>query len=159
MGAGAPFFVLKGRMPSIYDKEKTLYAQVAPLVEREVPGTDVLALELIRNDRFCVYIDHPDGVTLELCESVTHALDGFREKYGIDVSSPGFNRPLRTPAHFAAVVRQKVSLRVEPPLDGELKFRGELVAAGEGGIDVATGESTVHIPYAAIVRGNLIDEG
>ena len=160
LGAGAPFFRLKGRkLPSIYDKEKALYAQVAARIEKELPGTDVLALELIRNDRFCVYIDHSDGVTLELCEAVTHALDEFRGDYGIDVSSPGSNRPLRTPAHFAAVVGEKVSIRTERELDGTTKFRGELVAAGDDGISVAAGDTTVHIPYAQIVRGNLIDEG
>jgi ribosome maturation factor RimP len=146
-------------MPSVYDKEKALFAQVAPLIERELPGTDVLALELVRNDRFCVYVDHPEGVSLELCEAVTHVLDGYRADYGIDVSSPGFNRPLRTPAHFAAVVGSKISIRTERELDGNLKFRGELVAAGETEITIAVGESTVHIPYAQIVRGNLIDEG
>jgi ribosome maturation factor RimP len=154
-----PFFVSREEMPSIYDKEKALYAQVAARIEKELPGTDVLALELIRNDRFCVYIDHSDGVTLELCEAVTHALDDFRGDYGIDVSSPGFNRPLRTPAHFAAVVGEQISIRTERDIDGAIKFRGELVAAGEDGISVTAGDTTVHIPYAQIVRGNLIDEG
>ena len=159
MGAGAPFFIPEARMPSIYDKEKALVAQIAPRIERELPGTDVLALELIRTDRFCVYIDHPAGVTLELCEKVTHLLDDFRKDYGIDVSSPGEHRPLRTPGHFQAAVGGHVNIKTEQQIESSTKFRGELVAAGDTGIELRAGESTVHIPYAAIVRANLIDEG
>lgn len=146
-------------MPSIYDKERALIAQVAPRIEQELPGTDVLALELVRGDRFCVYIDHPDGVTLELCEKVTHALDDLRKEYGIDVSSPGEHRPLRTPGHFQAAVGGRVNIKTEQQIEGRSTFRGELVAVGDAGIELRAGESTVHIPYAAIVRGNLIDEG
>ena len=146
-------------MPSIYDKEKALLAKVAPRIERELPGTDVLALELLRTDRFCVYIDHPDGVTYDLCREVTNLLEDFRGDYGIDVSSPGEHRPLRTPAHFQAAVGGTVNIKTEQQIEGTTKFRGELVAAGDTGIDVQAGESNVHIPYAAIVRGNLIDEG
>lgn len=146
-------------MSSTYDKERTLFAQVAPRIERELPGTDVLALELIRSDRFCVFIDHPEGVTLELCQQVTRLLDGFREEYGIDVSSPGENRPLRTPTHFQAAVGGNVNIRTDRKVEGETKFRGELVAADPTEIVVAQGETSVHIPYALIVRGNLIDEG
>jgi len=146
-------------MTTIYDKEKSLYAQIAPRIERELPGIDVLALELLNEDRFCVYIDHPEGVTLEHCEAVTRLLDDYREEYGIDVSSPGEHPPLRTPAHFAAAVGGKVNIRTDRKVEGETKFRGELVAAGDSDITVAVGETTVHIPYALIVRGNLIDEG
>lgn len=146
-------------MTSVYDKERALLAQIRPRIESELPGIDVLALELVREDRFCVYIDHPEGVSLEHCEAVTRTLDGFRNEFGIDVSSPGPNRPLRTHEHFAGVVGGKVNIRTDRKVDGETRFRGELVAAGASDVTVATGETTVNIPYALIVRGNLIDEG
>src|SRR4051812_17916263 len=117
-------------MTNVYDKERTLFAQIAPRVEREVPGVEVLALELLRTDRICLYIDHPDGVSLEHCEQVTRALDDLRRDYGIDVSSPGPNRPLRTPAHFAEVIGHQVNLRTDRGIDGKTQFRGELVTAG-----------------------------
>ena len=146
-------------MTSIYDKERALFAQIIPRIESELPGIAVLAVELVRDDRLCVYIDHPAGVTLEHCEAVTKTLDGFRKDFGIDVSSPGFNRPLRTSEHFARVVGSKVNIRTDRKVDGETRFRGELVTAGPSDVTVAIGETTVNIPYALIVRGNLIDEG
>jgi ribosome maturation factor RimP len=146
-------------MTSVYDKERALLTQIRPRIESELPGIDVLALELVRNDRICVYIDHPEGVTLEHCEAVTRTLDGFRSEFGIDVSSPGSNRPLRTSEHFTRVVGSKVNIRTDRKVDGETRFRGQLVSAGPSDVTVATGETTVNIPYALIVRGNLIDEG
>ena len=146
-------------MTSVYDKERALFAQISSRIESELPGIAVLAVELVRNDRICVYIDHSEGVSLEHCEAVTKTLDGFRNEFGIDVSSPGLNRPLRTHEHFARVIGGKVNIRTDRKVDGETRFRGELVAAGPSAVTVATGESTVNIPYALIVRGNLIDEG
>jgi ribosome maturation factor RimP len=146
-------------MTTVYDKERTLFAQIAPRIENEIPGVELLALELLRTDRICLYIDHPDGVSLEHCEHVTRTLDDLRRDYGIDVSSPGPNRPLRTPGHFAGAVGRLVSLRTDRGIEGKTQFRGELITAGDRELTVATGEATVNIPYELIVRGNLIDEG
>src|SRR5438045_1623940 len=82
-----------------------------------VPGTEVLAVELLAPDRFCVYIDHPQGVDHALCERVTRELDEYRRDYAIDVSSPGTERPLRTPAHFAGAVGRRVKLRTSGEIE------------------------------------------
>ena len=120
----------------------------------------MLAVELLAPDRFCVYIDHPQGVDHALCERVTHELDEYRREYTIDVSSPGLERPLRTPAHFANVVGRKVKLRTAGEIAGRRKFRGEVLSADEQTLSVgAEGGDAVLIPYDQIVRGNLIDEG
>lgn len=147
-------------MAAVHDKERALYREIAQKVEQGVPGVEVLALELLSPDRFCVYIDHPQGVDHALCERVTSVLDSYRRAYGIDVSSPGSQRPLRKPQHFANVVGRKVSLRTADEIGGRKRFRGELVSAGDRSLKVATGsDEAVDIPYDAIVRGNLIDEG
>jgi ribosome maturation factor RimP len=160
MGAARPF-VLEGEdLTAVHVKERTLYGQVSKTVESTVPGVEVLALELLSPDRFCVYIDHPQGVDHALCERVTHVLEGFRREYRIDVSSPGFERPLRKPAHFRSVVGRKVALRTASEIEGRKRFRGELRSANERALTLATGpEQAVDIPYDEIVRGNLIDEG
>jgi ribosome maturation factor RimP len=72
----------------------------------------------------------------------------------VDVSSPGVERPLRTPAHFRNVVGCKVSLRTKE----RSRLRGEVVAASDGSVTVKTDAESVDIPYEAIVRGNLIEE-
>ena len=145
---------------NVYDKERTLFREVAPKVERAVPGVEVLALELVARERFCVYVDHPDGVTHGLCERVTNVLREYLDRYTIEVSSPGLDRPLRKPAHFARAVGRKVALRTESEVAGRTRFRGELVEAGTRTLKIAAaGAEPVDIPYDAIVRGNLIHEG
>jgi ribosome maturation factor RimP len=145
-------------MAQLYEKEKTLYREVAPRVERSVPGVEVLALELSGPERFTVFIDHPKGVDLALCERVTHVLRDYLDDYSVDVSSPGFERPLREPKHFERVVGRKVALRTDEEIAGKRRFRGQVVEAGERSLSVAAGKDNVDIPYDAIVRGNLIDE-
>ncbi len=116
---------------------------------------EVLALEITGKERFRVYVDHPAGVDHALCERVTGVLRPYLTDYAVEVSSPGLDRPLRTRAHFERAVGRSVRLKT---LDRRL--RGEVVSAGERSLqlDAGTGEPT-DIPYDAIVRANLIDEG
>lgn len=139
--------------------EKTLAKEIAPAVERGVPGIEVLAVELLSPSRFCVYVDHPQGVDHALCSRVTQLLDRYRETYTIDVSSPGPERPLRTPAHFRAAVGHDVQVRTATEIAGKKRFRGPVVAADERSFRIGSGDEALDIPYDAIVRGNLIDEG
>jgi ribosome maturation factor RimP len=137
-------------------RERTLQDEIAPAVEQRVPGVDVLAVELLSPSRFCVYIDHPDGVDHALCERVTRVLDAYRSDYTIDVSSPGPERPLRRPEHFADALGLRVSVRTED----KKRRRGTLTEADSEAITLETGDAgEVRIPYEAIVRANLIDEG
>jgi ribosome maturation factor RimP len=145
-------------MTSMHQKERELLREIAPQVERGLPGVEVLALELAGPERFCVYIDHPQGVDHALCERVTNVLRGYLDRYSIDVSSPGIERPLRKPSHFANVVGRKVALRTAGDIAGRSRFRGELVEAGSRSVRVASDGEPVEIPYDSIVRGNLVDD-
>jgi ribosome maturation factor RimP len=135
-------------------KEHQLQREVARTVEGALPGVEVLALELTGSDRFCVFVDHPQGVDHALCERVTHALRGYLDEYTVEVSSPGLDRPLRTRAHFERVVGQQVRLRTESQ-----RLRGEVLAAGERSVRIGREAEPVEIPYEDIVRANLIEEG
>ena len=145
-------------MATTYEKELKLLQQIAPLVENDLPGVEVLAIELMTPTRFCVYVDHPSGVDHALCKQVTDSLREFLREYTIDVSSPGLERPVRKPQHFANVVGRKVALRTAEPVDGRSKFKGEVRQAGAEALTVSIDGADVDIPYEAIVRGNLIDE-
>jgi ribosome maturation factor RimP len=145
-------------MATTYEKESKLLQQIAPLVENDLPGVEVLAVELMTPTRFCVYVDHPAGVDHALCKRVTDSLRDFLREYTIDVSSPGSERPVRTPQHFANVVGRKVALRTGEPVDGRSKFKGEVKEAGTEALTVSIDGADIDIPYEAIVRGNLIDE-
>ncbi len=147
-------------LAQVHDKERQLTREVSQTVEQGLPGVEVLAVELTGPDRFTVFIDHPTGVDHALCERVTNLLRGYLDRYTVDVSSPGIERPLRTPAHFRNVVGRRVALRTADDIDGRKKFRGEVVAAEDQAVSlVPTGGEAVLIPYEAIVRGNLVDEG
>ena len=90
---------------------------------------------------------------------MTSLLRDYLREYTIDVSSPGPARPLRKPGHFAGAVGRRVFLRTAQPVAGRSKFKGLLKDAGEESVTLGVEEADVTIPYDAIVRGNLIDEG
>jgi ribosome maturation factor RimP len=137
-----------------------LTREVSQAVEQGLPGVEVLAVELSGRERFTVYIDHPGGVDHALCERVTGLLRGYLDRYTVDVSSPGIERPLRTPAHFRNAVGRKVAVRTEHEIRGRKRFRGQVMAADESTLSLgAEGGEAVLIPYGEIVRGNLVDEG
>jgi len=142
-------------MATTLEKERKLTEQIVPRVKHDVPGVDVLAVELVSPTRFCVYVDHPAGVDHALCERVTDVLREYLREYSVEVSSPGLDRPLRTREHFAGAVGQRVRLKAAGK-----KLKGEVVSAGESGVTVAGHDgSPTTIPYSEIVRANLIDDG
>jgi len=138
-----------------YDRERELTAAITPAVESTLPGVEVLAVELLSPARFCVYVDHPDGVDFALCERVTRLLDTYRADWTIDVSSPGPERPLRRPEHFRRAIGGTVKLKTA---DAK-RLHGTLVAAGDDAVTVSVNGTAHEIPVGQIVRGNLIDEG
>lgn len=127
----------------------------AKLAERE-PEVEVLSAEL-RGDTVELYIDHPDGVTLDLCERVTNALPELLEEHGLTVSSPGPERPLSKPEHFRRFIGHRAKVRTRAEHDGHKSFTGELVGASETEITVAAGTGVVTIPYSDISRSNLVE--
>jgi ribosome maturation factor RimP len=143
----------------VHEKERQLQSEVAATVESRLPDVEVLAVELGGPERLTVFIDHPDGVDHALCEQVTGVLRSYLDHYTLDVSSPGLERPLRTPKHFAGVLGRRAAIRTTHDVAGRKRFRGEVVSADEREVTLATGGERVGIPYEAIARGNLIDEG
>jgi ribosome maturation factor RimP len=125
------------------------------LAERE-PEVEVLLAEL-QDGNVELYIDHPEGVTLELCERVTNALPELLEEYGLTVSSPGPERPLSKPDHYRRFIGRRARVRTREEHDGHKSFTGELVGASETEVTVAAGTGVVTIPYDAISRSNLVE--
>ena len=145
-------------MSKTHAKERQLTQEIAPRVEHDLPGVEVLAVELANPERFVVYVDHPEGVDHDLCVRVTDVLRDYLREYTVDVSSPGIERPLREEGHFARALGRTVSVRVSEPIEGRSKFKGEVKDAGADAVTLVVDGNDVHIPYDAIVRGNLIDE-
>ena len=141
-------------MANVYEKERTLGNEISERVAEALPGVEVLAVELTGPERFTVYVDRERGVDLALCEKVTRVLWDYLQNYAVDVSSPGLERPLRKPEHFQRVVGRTVKLKTAE----RSKVRGILVRADEDAVTVGVDGDEVDIPYAKIVRGNLIEE-
>jgi ribosome maturation factor RimP len=146
-------------MAQVHEKERELQREVADTVQGRLPGVEVLAVEMTGPDRMTVYIDHPDGVDHALCERVTGVLGEYLDRFTLNVSSPGFERPLRTQAHFADAVGRRVAVRTSIDVEGRKRFRGEVVDASEREATIAIGDDQFAVPYDVIVRGNLIEEG
>jgi ribosome maturation factor RimP len=146
-------------LANVYEKERNLERAITERVGESLPGVEVLAVELSGPERFTVFVDRDGGVDHALCEQVTHVLWDYLREYSVDVSSPGLERPLRKPEHFQRVVGRQVAVKTEDEVEGRKKFRGTVVEANGAALalDVADGKR-VDIPYAQIVRGNLIEE-
>jgi len=149
----------------------SLQADIERRLAHSEPDVEVLLAEVLGGRCLRVYIDHPDGVTLALCERVTMLLSEERERYSLEVSSPGGERPLTKPAHFRRFVGRRARVRTrhprpmvqageQRPAAGRLvrSFTGELVGASEEEITLAADGGVVAIPYSEIRRSNLIEE-
>jgi ribosome maturation factor RimP len=139
------------------------------------PEIEVLLAEISGGRCLRVFIDHPDGVTVEMCERVTMCLNDLRERYSLEVSSPGRERPLTKPAHFRRFVGRRARVRTRharPTAAGGSaeragghqamrpmrSFTGELVGASDEEITLAADGGVIAIPYSEIRRSNLIEE-
>jgi ribosome maturation factor RimP len=142
-------------MTATHDKEKTLTREISRKVEQALPGTEVLAVELSGPDRFTVFVDHAQGVDHGFCVRVTDVLRDYVDEYSVEVSSPGIERPLRTPQHFRNAVGHRVTLRTPT----KKRVRGEVVEAGDRAVKIHTDNENIEVPYDEIVRGNLVYEG
>ena len=105
-----------------------------------------------------LFIDHPDGVTLDLCEQVTHLLPEVREEHALEVSSPGLQRPLTKPDHFRRFLGRRARVRTRGEHNGHTSFTGELVGASDAEVTIAAPTGVVAIPYGDITRSNLVED-
>ncbi len=153
------------------EQTTALQADIEGRLAANEPAVEVLLAEVVGGRRLRVFIDHPEGVTLALCERVTVALNDLRERYSLEVSSPGADRPLTKPAHFRRFVGRRVRVRTRNPRPGARpgarpagnprpvnSFTGELVGASDREVTLAADGGIVAIPYAEIRRSNLVEE-
>jgi len=134
--------------------EKDIQQQIAA----NEPEVEVLLVEHPARGRMRLFIDHPKGVDLALCERVTHQLSELLNDYALEVSSPGPERPLVKPDHFRRFIGRRVRVRTRSEHEGRRSFTGELVGASEAEVTVAADDGVVSIPYADINRSNLVEE-
>ncbi len=135
-----------------------IQAEIESRLSESAPEVEVLLAEVVGGKVVRVFIDHPDGVTLALCERVTELLPEVRERYGLEVSSPGPERPLSKPDHFRRFVGRRARVRTRGRREGRHSFTGELLDAGDDTVTVAADTGVVSIAYADIQRSNLVGD-
>ena len=135
-----------------------IQAEIEARLNEVEPGVEVLLAEVVGGGLVRLFIDHPDGVSLDLCERVTNHLTSVRERYALEVSSPGAQRPLTKPEHFRRFVGRRARVRTRGEHDGRRSFSGELLSATDDGVTVAADTGVVSIPYADIHRSNLLGD-
>src|SRR3954449_10813467 len=107
----------------------SIQADIEARLAQTEPEVEVLLAEVVGGDLVRLFIDHPDGVTLDLCERVTKQLPEVREHYALEVSSPGTDRPLSKPEHFRRFIGRRARVRTRGDHDGRKSFTGELLNA------------------------------
>ena len=133
--------------------------QIESILAPAEPQVEVLLAEVANRTTVRLFIDHPEGVSLELCERVTNHLAAIREQYALEVSSPGPERPLTKPEHFRRYLGRRARVRTRGEHSGRRSFTGELLGASEEEITVAAPDiGVVSIPYADIHRSNLVKD-
>lgn len=140
-------------------------AYVQAVVDRHMEGVEVVLVEVAGNRArriVRVFLDHPSGVTHDLCGRLSHvvgeAIDAdalIDGPYLLEVSSPGLDRPLRTPEHFAAQLGRRITLRTVQPVEGRRSWQGELVGADAESVEVVAAGRRARIALSNVARANL----
>ena len=133
-----------------------LQTEIEQRLATSEPRVEVLLAEVVSGAKLRLFIDHPDGVTLALCERVSEVLGDYREHYALEVSSPGQDRPLTKPQHYTRFLGRHARVRLREARDGHKSLTGELVGASEEEVTIAAGDGVVTIPYHQIARSNLV---
>lgn len=129
-------------------------------------GFELVELELVGvggNRTLRLYIDAPGGVGLDDCEAVSHAVeevldveDPIPERYSLEISSPGVDRPLRKPADYERFAGEKVKVKTFGPINGQKSFTGALIGLQEEQVVVETPEGRTAIPLDQVAKAHLV---
>ena len=139
--------------------ERDIQTEIETRLSTAEPEVEVLLAERVGAERVRVFVDHPEGVSLALCERVTSHLRDLLTEYSLEVSSPGPERPLSKPDHFRRYVGRRARVRTRRRLpDGHASITGELMDATDELVTVAADSGVVSIAYADIQRSNLVGD-
>ena len=128
--------------------------EIQAKIDTAEPEIELLAVEEAGGGSLRLLIDHPDGVDLETCQRVTDLLGELRERYSLEVSSPGPTRPLSKPEHFTRFEGRRAKIRTSEPIAGQRNFTGTITGVASGGVILDQGEP-VTIPFDQVDRAHL----
>jgi ribosome maturation factor RimP len=154
--------VEKGRGDTDQEEELSDRSELQEMIERRIEAVDsqieLITLEQPAGETLRLYIDHPDGVNLALCERVTNELRDLLTEWSLEVSSPGADRPLTKPEHFRRFLGRRIRVRTNEAISGQRNFTGKLTAADDESLSLESEGRALRIPLAGIRRSNLIPD-
>lgn len=165
MGSKAHFFVAGARRETVLTR-----TELQDLLEpgAEALGFEVLAVEMTGSPGQSVvrvYIDGPEGVTVDDCARASHQFSAILDvedpipgQYTLEVSSPGLDRPLTKARHFQAVVGQQIRVKTDVALEGRKRFRGRLQCADSDSLEMLVDGETYRIPLSRVAKARLVPE-
>ncbi len=142
-----------------------LWTLIQPLVQGM--GLELWGLELPsapRGGTFRVYIDSPQGVSVEQCAELSRQLnylldvqDPFPGSYTLEVSSPGLDRPFFHPSQMEPYQGQEVRLKLKEQIQGQSKWKGKLLYCSQEQVflEHESGQE-IEIPWAGVKKANLV---
>jgi ribosome maturation factor RimP len=163
MGVYAHFLLVQEKR-NIMTKTEELQALIEPAVASV--GYELLGIEFIaagKHSVLRVYIDSPNGITVEDCATASHQISGILDvedpisgEYRLEVSSPGVDRPLFRAEHYAQFVGEEVKMRLHAPWMGRRNFQGTIESVDGNTIRLVCDGEPVTIDIAQVERANLV---
>ena len=165
VGMSRFLFMLRGSVKAIVltGKEQRLLDALEPTAREE--GFEIVSLEVTgakKAPTIRVYIDTDHGVGFDdlaaaqaWINDIMDEIDPFPGAYTLEVSSPGVDRPLRTPEHFARFTGERAFIRTIGPIDGRGNFTGVITQATGEYVSIDCDGAVYEIPFAQIKRANL----
>lgn len=148
-------------MASKHDELKALLQPVVEAMDCELWGLEYFSQG--RHSTVRLFIDAPDGVSLEDCERVSRQVssvldveDPIAGEYSLEVSSPGMDRPLYTLEHFARYAGERVAVRLRSAFEGRRKFTGLLNGIEGDDVLVVVDDNEYLLPIDLIDKANII---
>ena len=151
------------------ENQAEILARIKKIVE---PICEYVVIELVQVEyqremhgrALRLYIDRPGGVKLDDCTHISRQVGDLLDielndlgPYNLEVSSPGFNRPLAKKIDFERFKGNEANVKTTRPIDGQKNFKGVLSGISEGTIKLVIDKKTVAIPFEEIVRAQLIN--
>ncbi|MAD14571.1 MAG: ribosome maturation factor RimP [Alteromonadaceae bacterium] len=132
----------------------------------EALGFEMVGIEFVRAGKHStmrVYIDHPDGISVDHCAEVSHQVsavldveDPINTEYNLEVSSPGMERPLFKLQHYIESVGEIVTLRLKMPMGERRNFKGKLLSEADGMLTIEVDNQEFVLAFANIEKGNVV---
>jgi ribosome maturation factor RimP len=135
----------------------------------EALGFVLLGLEHIASGGHALlrlYIEHAERpIVVEDCEAVSHAVsvvldqaDPIGGQYDLEVSSPGVDRPLYTPAQFERALGEKLSLETHAPIENRRRFKGKLLAVLERGVELLVDKANITLDWRDLSKARVVPD-